>query len=54
MIWDVRFQTMVIWKNGHVDAVDLTEVVRTGTTLLNPNSDYVKAAKDLGMYIGEI
>ena len=45
---------MVIWKNGHVDAVDLTEVVRTGTTLLNPNSDYVKAAKELGMYIGEI
>lgn len=45
---------MVIWKNGHVDAVDLSEVVSTGTTLLNPNSDYVKAAKELGMYIGEI
>lgn len=45
---------MVIWKNGHVGAVDLSEVVRTGTTLLNPNSDYVKAAKELGMYIGEI
>lgn len=44
---------MVIWKNGHVGAVDLSEVVRTGTTLLNPNSDYVKAAKELGMYIGE-
>ena len=45
---------MVIWKNGHVDSVDLAEVVRAGTTLLNVNSDYVKAAKELGMYIGEL
>ncbi len=44
---------MVIWKNGHVDYVDLTEVVKTGTTLLNTQSDYVKAASQLGMYIGE-
>lgn len=45
---------MVIWKNGHVGSVDLAEVVRQGTTLLNTNSDYVKTAKELGMYIGEI
>ena len=45
---------MVIWKNGKVDAVALAEVVRHGTTLLDTNSDYVKAAKALGMYIGEI
>lgn len=45
---------MVIWKCGHVDSVPLSEVVRSGTTLLNINSDYVKAAKDLGIYIGEI
>ncbi len=44
---------MVIWKNGHVDYVDLAEVVKTGTTLLNTQSDYVKAASQLGMYIGE-
>lgn len=45
---------MVVWKNGHVDAVALSEVVKSGTTLLDPNSEYVKAAKALGMYIGEI
>lgn len=44
---------MVIWKNGHVDYVDLSEVVKAGTTLLNTESDYVKAARALGMYIGE-
>ena len=45
---------MVIWKNGKIDAVDIEKVVKEGTTLLNVNSDYVKAAKALGMYIGEI
>ena len=45
---------MVVWKCGHVDSVDLSEVVRSGTTLLDINSDYVKAAKALGIYIGEI
>ncbi|MBE6448555.1 MAG: ATP-dependent 6-phosphofructokinase [Alphaproteobacteria bacterium] len=45
---------MVIWKNGKVDSVAMSEVVRTGTTLLNPKGDYVNAAKALGMYIGEI
>ncbi len=44
---------MVIWKNGHVDYVDLAEVVKAGTTLLDTNSDYVKAAQALGIYIGE-
>lgn len=44
---------MVIWKNGHVDYVDLADVVKEGTTLLNTNSDYVKAAEALGIYIGE-
>ena len=45
---------MVVWKNGRVDAVALSEVVKSGTTLLDPNSEYVKAAKALGIYIGEI
>lgn len=44
---------MVIWKAGHVDYVAIEDVVKEGTTKLNPDSDYVKAAKDLGMYIGE-
>ena len=45
---------MVIWRNGEVSYVDLPEVVKTGTTLVDLNGKYVKAAKDLGMYIGEI
>lgn len=45
---------MVIWRNGEVSYVDLPEVVKTGTTLVDVNGKYVKAAKDLGMYIGEI
>lgn len=45
---------MVIWRNGEVSYVDLPEVVKTGTTLVDVNGKYVKAAKDLGVYIGEI
>ena len=45
---------MVIWKNGRVDSVSLSEVVRAGTTLLNTSGDFVRTAKELGMYIGEI
>ena len=45
---------MVIWKNGEVADVSLSEVVKAGTTLVDVNGKYVKAAKELGMYIGEI
>lgn len=44
---------MVIWKAGHVDYVSIENVVKEGTTKLNTNSDYVKAARALGIYIGE-
>lgn len=44
---------MIIWKNGRIDYVDINEVVKVGTTLLDTSSDYVKAATALGMYIGE-
>lgn len=44
---------MVAWLNGHVTAVPLAEVVKAGTTLLNPESDVVTAARELNMYIGE-
>ncbi len=45
---------MVIWKDGKVSSVSIDEVVKKGTALLNVNSDSVKAAKALGMYIGEM
>jgi len=45
---------MVIWKDGHVQAVDLEEVVKEGTTLLDPQGDYVTSAIATGMYVGEI
>ena len=45
---------MVVWKDGKVDAVALSDVVKAGTTLVDVKGKYVTAAKDLGMYIGEI
>ncbi len=45
---------MVIWKNGGVTSASIEDVVKEGTTKLNPNSDYVKAASTLGIYIGEM
>lgn len=45
---------MVVWEDGEVKAYDLEDVVKEGTTLLNPNSDYVKTAIAMGMYIGEV
>ena len=45
---------MVVWRDGVVSAVPLEEVVKEGTTLLNPHGDYVKAAIATGMYVGEV
>lgn len=45
---------MVVWKNNKVEHYDINEVVKEGTSLLNPESEYVKAAKATGMYVGEI
>ena len=44
---------MVVWKNSKISDFDIDEVVREGTTLLDVNSDYVKAARAVGMYVGE-
>ncbi len=45
---------MVAWRDGHVKSFAIEEVVAQGTTLLNTNSDFVKAAVAVGMYVGEI
>ena len=45
---------MVVWKDGKIGAVSIEEVVKKGTTLLDVHSDYVKAARAIGMYVGEI
>ena len=45
---------MVVWKDGGVKSVSLEEVVKEGTTLLNPHGDYVSAAVATGMYVGEV
>ena len=44
---------MVVWKNNSIADYDIDEVVKEGTTLLNPQSDYVIAARATGMYVGE-
>lgn len=45
---------MVVWKDGEVSSVCLSEVVQAGTTLVDVKGKYVKAAQELGIYIGEI
>ena len=45
---------MVTWNGGEVTAVDLQDVVKAGTTLVDPKGKYVQTARDLGMYIGEL
>ncbi len=45
---------MVAWKDGKVETFPIDEVVAEGTMLLNTNSDFVKAAAAVGMYVGEI
>ena len=44
---------MVVWKNNKINDFDVDEVVKEGTTLLDPKSDYVQAAREVGIYVGE-
>ncbi len=44
---------MVALSNGKVTSFSLDEVVSAGTTGLDANSPYVKAARTIGMYVGE-
>ena len=44
---------MVILKNNAISDYDIDQVVKEGTAKLNPDSDYVKAARAIGMYVGE-
>ena len=45
---------MVVWEDGKAKACSLEEVVKKGTTLLDVHGDYVRAAQQIGMYVGEI
>lgn len=45
---------MVGLSNGKIESYPLEKVVACGTSHLDANSAYVKAAQDLGMYIGEL
>ena len=44
---------MVAIKNGKVTSFTLDEVVAAGTRKLKPDSTYVKAARAIGIYVGE-
>lgn len=44
---------MVALTQGKVTSFDLDEVVTAGTTGLDANSSYVRAARAIGMYVGE-
>ena len=45
---------MVGYSNGKIESYPLEKVVACGTSLLDKNSAHVKAAHDLGMYVGEL
>jgi len=45
---------MVSLSSGKVTSFSLDEVVAAGTTGLDANSSYVKAARAIGMYVGEL
>ena len=45
---------MVGFSNGKFESYPLDQVVACGTSLLDKNSDYVLAARDLGIYVGEL
>lgn len=45
---------LVVWEDGEVKVHELDEVIKAGTTPLDVNGDYVRAAKDMDMYIGDL
>ena len=45
---------MVGFSNGKFESYPLDQVVACGTSHLDKNSDYVLAARDLGIYVGEL
>ena len=49
-----RSDVMVALNGDKLKTYPLEEVVAEGTTLLNKDSVYVRAAVDMGMYVGEI
>lgn len=44
---------MVALTHGEVTSYTLEEVVKAGTAGLDANSSYIKAARAIGMYVGE-
>lgn len=53
LLADGNTDCMVSFSNGKIISVSLDKVVAAGTTGLNANSPYVKAARAIGMYVGE-
>ena len=49
-----KTDVMVALKGDKIEAYPLEKVVAEGTTALNKDSVYVKAAEDMGMYVGEV
>ncbi|MBO5441464.1 MAG: ATP-dependent 6-phosphofructokinase [Alphaproteobacteria bacterium] len=49
-----KTDVMVALNGDKIDTYPLEEVVAEGTTMLNKDSVYVRAAVDMGMYVGEI
>ena len=53
MLAEGHTDRMVGLAHGKVTSFTLEEVVAAGTTGLDADSSYVKAARAIGMYVGE-
>jgi 6-phosphofructokinase 1 len=49
-----KTDVMVALNGDKLDTYPLVEVVAEGTTMLNKDSVYVRAAIEMGMYVGEV
>ena len=45
---------MLIWDDNEVKYVSIEEVVKRGTAVLDTKSEYIRAAVNVGMYVGEV
>jgi 6-phosphofructokinase 1 len=54
LIAEGKSHQMVAWQNGRVVAVPIEQVCKHSPSMVNPESDLVRTAHGLGIYIGEV
>ncbi|MGC9505395.1 ATP-dependent 6-phosphofructokinase [Baaleninema sp.] len=54
LVAEERFGHVVVWQNGEVDNVPISEVCAKSPTYVDPQGCLVKTARGLGIYMGEL